>query len=120
MSGPVPSQLVLLGDLPHCTPGTKVRFLGCVDEYVVKTANLRLRHDFHASGAPAIANVNVEHVLERLKHDQVDVGCWLNVMGYIERRSEAGIFVQAMAIWSAGNIDLEAYTNVVKKRQLVG
>jgi hypothetical protein len=28
MSGPVPSDLVLLGDLPTCAPGTKVRFLG--------------------------------------------------------------------------------------------
>jgi len=31
MSGPVPSNLVLLSDLGSCAPGTKVRFLGwCV------------------------------------------------------------------------------------------
>lgn len=28
MSGPVPSNLVLLGDLGKCAPGAKVRFLG--------------------------------------------------------------------------------------------
>jgi hypothetical protein len=28
MSGPVPSNLVLLSDLPTCAAGTKVRFLG--------------------------------------------------------------------------------------------
>jgi hypothetical protein len=28
MSGPVPSNLVLLSDLGTCTPGMKVRFLG--------------------------------------------------------------------------------------------
>ncbi|KAF7574234.1 Ten1 domain containing protein [Pyrenophora tritici-repentis] len=117
-STPVASNLVLLRDLPTCPHGTKVRFLGCVDEYIVETATLRLKHDYPVSSPPLVANLNIEHVLDRVKRHEVDVGTWLNVIGYVQRRitDKEGVFVQALCIWDAGNLDLAAYSKAVEKR----
>ncbi|KAF1937118.1 hypothetical protein EJ02DRAFT_357590 [Clathrospora elynae] len=116
MSGPVPSNLVLLSGLAKCAPGTKVRFLGCVDEYMVKTATLRLKHDYPVSSQPTVAHVDIEHVLERIKSHEMDVGTWLNVIGYVERGKPRRVFVQAVAVWDAGNVDLAAYEAAAEKR----
>lgn len=78
---------------------------------------MRLKHDFPACSPPMIANVDVVHVLERIKRQELDVGSWINVMGYVERRKEKGVFVQAVAIWDAGNVDLIAYEKAVVKRK---
>ncbi|EDU44870.1 Ten1 domain containing protein [Pyrenophora tritici-repentis] len=134
-STPVASNLVLLRDLPTCPHGTKVRFLGwyiastpwrlrftdqkaSVDEYIVETATLRLKHDYPVSSPPLVANLNIEHVLDRVKRHEVDVGTWLNVIGYVQRRitDKEGVFVQALCIWDAGNLDLAAYSKAVEKR----
>ncbi|KAF2832429.1 hypothetical protein CC86DRAFT_89392 [Ophiobolus disseminans] len=117
MSGPVPSTLVLLSDLANCSSGAKVRFLGCVDEYVVQTATLRLKHDYPLSSPPIVANVDMEHVLERIKHHELDVGTWLNVIGNVDRRGEQNVFVQAVTVWDAGNVNLDAYQRAVDKRK---
>ncbi|KAL5117052.1 hypothetical protein ACEQ8H_005011 [Pleosporales sp. CAS-2024a] len=117
MSGPVPSNLVFLSDLGTCKPGLKVRFLGCVDAYAVETATLRLKHHYPTSTRHAVANVDVEHVLERMTRHELDVGTWLNVMGYVQPRTEKGVFIQAVAVWDAGNVNLEAYEQAVEKRK---
>jgi hypothetical protein len=36
MSGPIPSTLVLLSDLPNCAQGQKVRFLGWYVLYICR------------------------------------------------------------------------------------
>jgi hypothetical protein len=87
-----------------------------VDEYVVKAAILRLTHQYPASCPPAVANVDIEHVLERLKQHEMAVGTWLNVIGHVERRKEKGVYVQAVAVWDAGNVDLDAYQKAVESR----
>ncbi|KAH7412334.1 CST complex subunit Ten1 [Phaeosphaeria sp. MPI-PUGE-AT-0046c] len=119
MSGPVPSNLVLLSDLGQCEPGMKVRFLGCVDDYVVHTATVRLKHAHPTSSPSVVANVNVDHVLETLKYRTLDVGTWLNVIGYVDRRKEKGVFVQAVTVWDAGDVDVEGYERAVEKRKEV-
>lgn len=81
---------------------------------------MRLKHDYPASTPPRVANVNIEHVLERIKRHELDVGTWINVIGHVERRKEKGIFVQAIAVWDAGNVDLSAYEKAVEKRQEAG
>ena len=91
--------------------------MGSVEQYVVPTATLRLKHNYPWSSATKIANVNVEHVLESIRRTEVDVGSWINVIGYVERRNEKGIFVQAIAVWSAGNVDLDAYQKAVEARK---
>ncbi|KAF2643664.1 hypothetical protein P280DRAFT_546585, partial [Massarina eburnea CBS 473.64] len=113
----VPANLVLLSELGSVADGSKVRFLGCVDEYVVKTATLRLTHDYPPSSVPRVAHVNIELLLESIKRKEVDVGAWINVIGYVERRKEKGVFVQAIAVWDAGNVHPEAYGDAVMKRK---
>jgi hypothetical protein len=56
-------------------------------------------------------------LLGDIKRHEVDVGTWLNVIGYVERRKEKGVFVQAVAVWDAGNVDLGAYEKAVEKRK---
>lgn len=92
--------------------------LRSVDEYVVGKATLRLKHQYPGSEAHKIANVDIQHLLETVKRHEIDVGAWINVIGYIERQTEKkGICVQAVAIWDAGNVDLDAYYNSVVKRK---
>ncbi|KAF2732867.1 hypothetical protein EJ04DRAFT_513616 [Polyplosphaeria fusca] len=120
MAVSLPSKLVLLSELVNCERGAKVRFLGCVDEYVVRNASLKLKHNYPPSESPKVANVNVEHVLESVQRTELDVGSWVNVIGYVERRKDAGIFVQAIALWDAGNIDLKTYQAAVQARKEAG
>jgi hypothetical protein len=108
--------LVLRSELLEFTPLT----CDSVDKYLVKTAILRLIHHYPASDPPTVANVDVEHVLEGIKHHELDVGTWINVIGHVERRKEKGVFVQAIVVWDAGNVDLDAYQNAVEKRREAG
>jgi len=88
-----------------------------VDKYLVKTAILRLIHHHPASDSSTAANVNVELVLEDIKSHQLDVGTWINVIGHVERSKEKGLFVQAIVVWDAGNVNLDAYHNAFAKRR---
>ncbi|KAF2186236.1 hypothetical protein K469DRAFT_630998 [Zopfia rhizophila CBS 207.26] len=120
MSGaPLPSKLVLISDLVNCKAREKVRFLGCIDEYRIPTATLILKHRYPTSAPPSIVHVNVEHVLESIKRCEVDVGSWINVIGYVEKRAEKRVFVQALVVWDAGNVDLDAYERGVDQRREV-
>lgn len=93
---------------------------GSVDEYVVNTATLRLKHNYPAAPSATVANVDIVHVLERIKSQEMEVGAWINVIGYVERRQEHGVFVQAIAVWSADNVDLSAYEKAVDARKAAG
>lgn len=84
------------------------------------TATLKLKHNYPAASAVEVANVDVVHVLERMKSSDLEVGSWINVIGYVERRRESGVFVQAVTIWSAGNINLSAYEKAVAVRKAAG
>lgn len=61
----------------------------------------------------------MEHVLESIKHHELEVGTWLNVIGHVDQRKEKGVFVQAVTVWNAGNVDLDAYQKAVDKRKEV-
>jgi hypothetical protein len=84
---------------------------------VVKTATLRLKHDYPVSNRHKIAQVDITLVLESIKRKELDVGTWINVIGYVERRKEKGVFVQAIAVWDAGNVNLEAYEQAIQARK---
>lgn len=66
-------------------------------------------------------------MLQSVKRHEIDVGSWVNVIGYVEQRrakdkgdGEGGVRVQAVALWDAGNVNLEAYRSAVDKRREVG
>jgi hypothetical protein len=90
---------------------------GSVDEYVVKNATLRLKHNYPTSVPTLVADVDVELILEVIKRNYLDVGTWLNVIGHVQHRQENGVSVQAVAIWDAGNVDLVAYQRAFEKRK---
>ncbi|KAF2201183.1 hypothetical protein GQ43DRAFT_480920 [Delitschia confertaspora ATCC 74209] len=134
-TAPLPSRLVLLANLVNCRPRDKVRFLGCVDDYDVHGAALALTHR-HSSSSPAVvAIVNIQHVLQSIKREDMEVGAWINVMGYVmedqgrtvgavprilssgKAKPEKYVRVQALTVWSAGDVDLDSYTDAVLQRQ---
>ncbi|KAL8782216.1 MAG: hypothetical protein Q9213_005582 [Squamulea squamosa] len=137
-SGPLPTRLIFLSDLPTCSRDEKVRFLGCVSNYNVSTATLNLQHAYPASSSNAhvTAAVDVNIVLERLKHTDTQVGEWVNVMGYVQgveeqrggnkgvkygngkRVSEGKVVrVQAVMLWSAGGVKVWEYEKALEMRK---
>ena len=55
-----------------------------------------------------------------MQRSQLEVGSWLNVIGYVEWREEENAFVQAVAVWDAGNVDVDAYQRTVERRKDAG
>jgi hypothetical protein len=59
--------------------------------------------------------VNVELVLEKLSAEQIRVGEWVNVIGYITLISNAAnvkeptVDIQALLLWSTGPFDIQQY-----------
>ncbi|TGO60727.1 hypothetical protein BCON_0033g00390 [Botryotinia convoluta] len=117
-SGPNPSKLILLADLQQFSEGDKVRFLGCVISYNRGSAILTLEHNFPI-GNGTKASVNVQLLLNSLTHHETRVGEWVNVVGYVAdtdepqdiktRKLGTDIAIQAIALWSSGPIQLDAY-----------
>ncbi|KAL1627414.1 hypothetical protein SLS54_002339 [Diplodia seriata] len=129
MNGPTPSRLVFLSDLPRMGAGDKARFLGCVDSYDARTGTLILKHAYPTKPS-VIARVNIDHVLESVKCTDLEVGAWLNIVGYVRspppnRRSQMaqkknvadGVYVQAIMLWTAGDIKLDNYEKAVDARK---
>ena len=68
-----------------------------------------------------VAQVDIELLLETLKREDIQIGEWVNVIGYIQQAVEgegktaaAGkdstqIRIQAIMLWSAGRINLREY-----------
>ncbi|KAJ5157417.1 uncharacterized protein N7482_008517 [Penicillium canariense] len=84
MNGPRPSTRAFLCDLSSLPADSKIRFLGCVRQYDVKTGHLILEHNYPRSRKePCSVSVDVNAVLEDLTSEELRVGAWLNVLGYV-------------------------------------
>ncbi|KAL1910285.1 hypothetical protein Sste5344_003901 [Sporothrix stenoceras] len=143
------SETCFLSSLPGKSVGQKVRFLGCVTDYDPIAGVLTLQHQYQPAAAststsasttpsgaiaPSLAGsvharVNVDLVLERLTAEQMTVGAWVNVMGYVTEAPEAAAAaiagvannrrrravpptsanIQAILLWSTGPLDVQAY-----------
>jgi hypothetical protein len=84
---------------------------------VPETATLILKHNYPAVEKPSAVGVNIRVVLENIRSKEIDVGSWINVIGYLERKANNDIAVQAVAVWDAGIIDLEAYQKGLEARK---
>lgn len=99
-----------------------IDLLFSVTKYCTNTSTLTLEHD-HPVGNGLKVAVNVEIILEHLKADQVRVGEWIHVIGYVRsnQSDEAletlghtrGVSIQALLLWSAGPFRLKAYEDVL-------
>lgn len=107
-----------------------------VKTYDISTRTLELDRPSPSTTSGTVADVDVEHVLETIKREEMEVGAWINVMGYVmddrgranaantrasrrEKDISNHVRVQAISVWSAGDVDVEAYEKAVRERQQV-
>ncbi|EHK99682.1 hypothetical protein GLAREA_00498 [Glarea lozoyensis ATCC 20868] len=115
-NGPLPTNLMLLSDLPHLAVGDKVRFLGCIQDYSSTSATCILEHKYPKDSSVQV-HVDVKLLLRTMSAGHSRVGEWVNVIGYITAVRSAHrtlpeitvVYVQALLLWSAGSFDLHGY-----------
>ncbi len=87
-----------------------------VTSYSTNAAILTLEHN-HPVGNTLKALVDVNLLVDTMKSNETRVGEWLNVMGYTKPESistrskdnQPGVTIQAIALWSAGPLNLKGY-----------
>ena len=93
--------------------------------YDEDTGTLFLQHKSQSSATTYQAAINVEHVLESLRQSYLEIGARLNIVGYKGRETsikESAICsitvdVQALMLWSAGDVNLDEYVKTVEERR---
>ncbi|KAJ5774495.1 hypothetical protein N7457_009391 [Penicillium paradoxum] len=146
MNGPRPSTRAFLSDLSSLQADSKIRFLGCVTHYTIATGHLILEHNYPRSKvAPSSVSVDVNALLEDLTAEDLRVGAWLNVLGYV-RESEPAlppssfsstakdanrssqrpstvfprpVYIEAIMVFPAGAIALGEYERILCNSQQV-
>ncbi|KAL4911582.1 hypothetical protein BDW74DRAFT_143226 [Aspergillus multicolor] len=129
MNGPLPSSRAFLSDIPSLPADCKVRFLGCVKTYNISTGRLVLEHDYPRTKKPKRPKqdppaiyVKVDTVLETVTWEELCVGAWVNVIGYVRRTPEVSmgesappesVQVDAVVLFPAGAIDLGEYEQIL-------
>lgn len=90
-------------------------------------------HDHYpaTSRSTPSAIVSIEVLLETRDHTLIEVGSWVNIIGYVRnmphsydvtdsresRRPKHSAFVEATMIWSAGTVKLEKYDAALTELQ---
>ncbi|OQE47335.1 hypothetical protein PENCOP_c001G01460 [Penicillium coprophilum] len=146
MNGPRPSTRVFLSDLPSLQADSKIRFLGCVTSYTISTGHLILEHNYPRSKiAPSSVSVDINALLEDLTAEELRVGTWLNILGYVRdsepvpqpssfdstpddahRPSQRSstvpprpVYVEAVMVFPAGAIAIGEYERILCNSQRV-
>ncbi|KAL3710161.1 hypothetical protein TMatcc_003953 [Talaromyces marneffei ATCC 18224] len=141
MNGPIPTRLVFIHELPSLALHTKVRFLGCVARYDIVRGRLELEHNYppllgkkkkrDASNVSRRVSVDIDHVLSTITRDQLQVGSWLNIFGYIrsetqgkekstsEDANNSQLYVEAIMISDAGAIRIAEYEQSLVDMQAI-
>ncbi|KAK2763841.1 hypothetical protein FQN54_009459 [Arachnomyces sp. PD_36] len=129
--GPLPAKRAFLHDLHNFPPGSKARFLGCVTNYDVQTGTLTLEHHYpHTTPKPATIPVDITLLLESIKSSDLQVGAWLNVLGYVREKekdknnrttshrasnaSRESIYIEAVMVFPAGSFHIGEYERVLQ------
>ena len=99
-----------------------------------------MTHQYPAAARLCVAHVNVEHVLSSIERADLEVGAWVNVVGYVsspqvrctkdgcERRSRRSLanaheaqvsvtHVQAILLWNAGSLQPQDYEQALEVRR---
>jgi hypothetical protein len=117
---PEPSHLLLLSQVHRQTPGTKIRFLGCVNSYHIPSGTLILQAEYPAASnqTPTVL-ANINNVLEDVDRELLQTGAWVNVIGYVRAGAGKGQApgVEVMMIWSAGAVKLDDYHSAARSYQ---
>jgi hypothetical protein len=104
-------------------------FFSSVENYDIKSGQLLIKHRY-PQGEPAItASVDVSLVRETLKTSVLQVGAWVNVVGYVmiekplpnpPRVDSATVKVQAIMLWDTVALNLDEYQSAVQARKNTG
>ena len=154
MNGPIPSKRVFLSDISSLPSDSKVRFLGwCVLDhlqsttrdtdltilnsvrtYNISTAHLTLEHNYPRSKTgPAVVSVDIKAVLESVTAEELCVGAWVNVIGYVRDTSDLplngqdvvtsaskrSVYIEAIMVFQAGPVALGEYERILRETQNV-
>ncbi|KAL1962488.1 hypothetical protein VTN77DRAFT_9609 [Rasamsonia byssochlamydoides] len=137
MNGPPPTKQVFLSELATLPLHSKVRFLGCVSRYDISTGRLILEHKYPTTSKTTTTStttvpVDINLLLETVKAEDLQVGAWLNVLGYVrensskdddsrnhDRASNSAIYVEAVMIVPAGPVNVGEYERILRDAQEV-
>ncbi|KAJ5760576.1 hypothetical protein N7520_007732 [Penicillium odoratum] len=141
MNGPRPSTRAFLCDLPCLAADSKIRFLGCVRQYNVAIGHLILEHNYPRSKSESsTVAVDINAVLESLTAEDLRVGTWLNVLGYVRdsttpesfssqvdsqnlnstvpiKVASRPVYIEAVMVFPAGAIALGEYERILRHVQ---
>jgi len=89
--------------------------------YNVTTGHLILEHNFpRQAGKDAIIAVDINPLLEAITSEELRVGAWVNVLGYV-RKPVQGTgkeeYVEAVMVFPAGPVSLGEYERTVCSAQ---
>ncbi|THW68552.1 hypothetical protein D6D19_08869 [Aureobasidium pullulans] len=89
-----------------------------VNQYHESTALLSLFHNFPSPQDRHIAQVDISQLLDTIDHQNLQVGAWLNIIGYVgPPPSRNRTKIQAIMLWSAGAVNLQQYETALVSRQ---
>lgn len=89
-----------------------------VNQYHHSSALLSLFHRFPSPQDNHIAWVDISQLLDSVNQQHLEVGAWLNVIGYVAPSSSKSCTrIQAIMLWSAGSINLQQYETALLQRQ---
>lgn len=109
-----------------------------VEHYDPSLGSMSLKHNYPSSSIPVVAKVHLDHVLESITPTTIQIGTWLNVVGFISRNEDTEhkdvqaasnkssrpmlkvVTVDAVMIWDAGSIKLDAYEKALEARKACG
>ncbi|KAJ5908948.1 hypothetical protein N7495_001630 [Penicillium taxi] len=139
MNGPRPSTFAFLCDLPYLPADSKIRVLGCVRQYNVIEGQLILEHNYpRKRPEPSIVAVEIHAVIEDITAEELSVGSWLNVLGYVRdsitstasfsssqqtvnsisaRVPPRPVYLEAVMVFPAGAIQLGEYERIIRNAQ---
>ncbi|KAE8401373.1 telomere capping, CST complex subunit-domain-containing protein [Aspergillus pseudonomiae] len=86
-----------------------------VKTYNVATGHLILEHNYprcKPTQEPPCIPVDVNAVLQTVTADELRVGAWVNVLGYV-RREESSVYVEAVMVFRAGAIAVGEYERIL-------
>ncbi|KAL2824620.1 CST complex subunit Ten1 [Aspergillus cavernicola] len=133
MNGPLPSTRAFLSDIPSLPADSKIRFLG----------HLLLEHNYpRVKGTqhkpkpePPSICVDINALLETVTWEELCVGAWINVVGYVRRvpadaawdvrgastsvSDSDSVHVEALMVFPAGAVDLGEYERILYDSQEV-
>ena len=92
-----------------------------VRSYHVTTGHLNLEHNYpRQAGKDTSIAVDINPLLETITAEELRVGAWLNVLGYVRRYRQAEdqkYYVEAVMVFPAGAVALGEYERVVRDAQ---